>query len=233
MKYVSLRLMRGLPACFSVSLVRSSFISRLRELGGLGLVAILAGSGCAKRIDFTPEDLEEVQVKAGVDPLRVYVNKTMVAAYPRDAGQQHFDVRGRISASSRRDVRVVETTRRTMGQIIEIAQRNGQPLLWVTFDRACRSPECAYGFVQTEDRRYRLMEVPVLPGYSPPAVYRGKEREKQRMQKGKISSLAEANEVYILKKKNGDILTLDLQAIKETKDEGTKVRSRNRGVSLP
>lgn len=202
-------------------------------LSAAALVGVLTSSGCAKRIDFTPADLEEVQVKAGVDPLRVYVSKNMVTTYPRDAGQQHFDVRGRISESSRRDLRIVETSRRTMGQIIEIAQRNGQPLLWVTFDRACRAPECAYGFVQTEDKRFRLMEVPKLSGYSEPTVYYRKERETRRMQKGKLASLAEANEVYLLKKKTGDILTLDLQVIKEIKDEGTKVRSRNRGVDLP
>jgi len=230
MKYVIWRMMRGLLARFTASSTRTrSTATRC----AWALVIALGGTGCAKRIDFTPTELEEVQVKAGVDPLRVYVNKTMVALYPRDRGQQQFNVHGSIRASSRKDLRIVETTRRTMGQIVEISERNGQPLLWVTFDRACRAPECAYGFVQTEDKRFRLLEVPNAAGYGTPTVYYRRERDKLRMQKGKLASLAEANEVYLLKKKNGDILTIDLQVIKEVRDEGTKVRSRNRGVDLP
>jgi len=217
MKYVILRIMRGIKALASVLLACS---------------VVALSSACARRVDFTPTDLEEVQTKAGVDPLRVYVSKKLVAQYPRAKGSEQFDVRGRISESSRRDLRIVETTRRTMGQIIEIAERNGQPLLWVTFDRTCRSPDCAYGFVQTEDKRFRLLEVPALPGYAVPAVFYGRDSDKRRMQPGKLASLAEANEVFLLKKGNGDLATIDLEVIKKSKDEGTTVRSRNRGVEL-
>lgn len=198
----------------------------------LSLVASLALPACARRTDFTPGDLTRVQTEADVQPLRVYMSETVIARYPRSESQDRIAVRGAITESSRQDVKDVETTRNTMGLILSIDELNGQPLLWVTFDARCKTEECAYGFVQTEDERFRLVTVPELPGYQAPTLYRRRVSDKNELTKGKLASLAEANEVYVYKKSNGDIATIELQVKKRTEDRSRTVRQRQRGVGI-
>jgi hypothetical protein len=50
------------------------------------------------------------------------------------------------------------------------------------------------------------------------------------MAKGKLSSLAEANEVYLVKKRNGKILTVALHVKKVVDDQTTTRTRRQRGI---
>jgi hypothetical protein len=114
--------------------------------------------------------------------------------------------------------------------ILKIEELNGKPLLWVTFDSECKVPECAYGFVETEDKQYRLITVPPREGYAKARAYRHCVWKKRRLRRGKLASLAEANEVYLVKKRNGKILTIELE-VKKVVDNRTRTRTRrSRGI---
>jgi len=211
----------------------SDFMMRMgnRALGSvLAILGLTLLPSCAKRIDFTPEELERVQTKAGVDPLRVYVSQKVIAQYTSRVKDESFNVNRDIREASRQDRRKVETTRNTMGLILEVAELNGQPLLWVTFSPRCKLPECAYGFVQTEDKKYRLVSIPELPTYGKPTAYRGMTCESRKLSRGKLASLAEANEVYVLKRSNGKLQTIDLQVKKLVERGGRTTRERNVGI---
>ena len=122
------------------------------------------------------------------------------------------------------------TTRNTAGLILDIDELNGKPLLFVTFDPLCKVRECAYQFVETEDQRYRLVELPTREGYNTERVYRALVWKKRKLEKGKLASLAEANEVYLVKKNNGKILTMVLEVKKVTSDRTQTRTRRNRGI---
>jgi hypothetical protein len=196
------------------------------------LVAATAGlgSGCAKRFHLTPAELERVQTEAGVNPLRVYVSHRMLAIYDEAAVAEQYDVNRKIVEGSKKERVAKDTRKNDGGLILKIDELNGKPLLWVTFDPGCNVPDCAYGFVETEDKLYRLISVPPIEGYAPPKVNRSCKSKKKRMAKGKLSSLAEANEVYVLKKRNGKILTIALHVKKVVDDRVTTKTQRSRGI---
>lgn len=194
----------------------------------LGFAAMT--SGCAKRLPLTPKELERVQTEAGVNPLRVYTERRMVALYDEAGVEQAYDVNRKIREGSDKEQEKVVTTRNTAGLILKIEELNSRPLLWVTFDATCKDPACAYGFVQTEDKRYRLITSPPMEGFAQARVYRHCVWKKRRLKHAKLSSLAEANEVYLVKKRNGKILTMELE-VKKVLDNSTKTRTRrSRGI---
>jgi hypothetical protein len=196
------------------------------------LVAATAGltAGCAKRYHLTPRELERVQTEAGVNPLRVYTSHKLIAIYDEAAVTQQYDVNRKIVEGSDKERIKDVITKNTAGLILKIEELNGKPLLWVTFDPSCKVPDCAYGFVETEDKLYRLVTVPPVDGYAPAKAHRRCKWKKRRMKKGKLSSLAEANEVYLVKKRNGKILTIALH-VKKVVDDKVKTRTRRqRGI---
>ncbi len=186
-------------------------------------------AGCSKRLALVPTELAKVQVESGVQPLRVYPSKRMVSIWKQAAVQQNFEVDREIIESSDRDQFKNTTSRKTSGQILKIEDRNGMPLLWVTFDGSCNDPKCAFGFVLTEDNRYRLVERPKLEGYEEdPASYHLCVGKNRVMKLGKMKSLGEANEVYVNKRKNGKLRTIHLEVIKVI-DNRTRTRTRRSG----
>jgi hypothetical protein len=196
------------------------------------LVATAAGltTGCAKRFHLTPAELERVQTEAGVNPLRVYTSHKLLAIYDEAAVDEQYTVDRKIVEGSKKAQIKDVTTRNTAGLILKIEELNGKPLLWVTFDPSCKLPECAYGFVETEDKLYRLVTVPPVEGYAPAKTHRRCKSKRRRMSKGKIGSLAEANEVYLVKKRNGKILTIALH-VKKVVDDRVQTRTRrSRGI---
>ena len=204
----------------------------------LVLVAMVAvamtmvGAGCGKRYRFEPKELDRVQTlsKDGVSPLRVFPSSKFVVLYDEANVAQQYQVQKKIvEASDRQRIKQI-VTHNTAGQIVAIEQLNGAPLLKVTFDPSCRSSECAYGFAQTDGGSYRLAVVPTREGYGPPKVFHKRLNPRRRMQRAKMASLAEANDVYVLKKSSGKILTIDLQ-VKKVVDRSVRTDSqRARGI---
>jgi hypothetical protein len=205
------------------------FVRARARLAALGLL-IAFGGGCAKRFAFTPKELDRVNTEADLQALRVFPSKRLIALYDESNVPENYAVNKQIVESSDKDQLKEIMTKDTAGFILEIEELNGKPLLWVTFEPSCADPSCAYGWVQTEDKHYRLVSAPKRTGYADPRLYRPCVWKRRRLAKGKLKSLAEANEVYLVKKRNGKILTVELQ-VKKVIDDRTKTRTRRaRGV---
>jgi hypothetical protein len=186
--------------------------------------------GCAKRYPLTPDELQRVGTESREQNLRVYTNKRLIGLYDEADVQEQYQVQKKIREASDQDRLKEVITNNTAGLILEQSERNGAPLLSVTFDPSCRTPACAYGFVQTETGHFRLVTVPPREGYGDPRSYRACVWKKRRLHKGKLNSLAEANEVFLVKKRNGKILTIDL-TVKKVVDKRTKTKTRrNQGI---
>jgi hypothetical protein len=192
--------------------------------------ALLGLSGCARRFYLEPKELEKVQTEAGVQPLRVYTHRKLIAIYDESDKDETFRVEREIKESARNQQVKKIITRNTAGLILKIDESNGMPLLWVTFDPSCTEVDCAFGFVQAEDGRYRLHTVPKREGYEDARAFRHCVWKKRRLKPGKMSSLAEANEVYLVKKRNGKILTIDLDVKKKVDRRTQTDTERSRGI---
>jgi hypothetical protein len=192
--------------------------------------ALLALSGCARRFYLQPKELEKVQTQAGVQPLRVYTHRRLIALYDEKDVDEKFRVEREIKESARNEQVKKIITRNTAGLILKIDESNGMPLLWVTFDPGCTETDCAFAFAQAEDGRYRLHSVPTRMGYKDPRSFRAIVWKKRRLRPGKMSSLAEANDVYLVKKRNGKILTIDLDVKKKVDRRTQTDTERSRGI---
>lgn len=197
----------------------------------LAAIALVGPSGCAKRLALEQKELERVQGtgEAGLDSLRVYTNERLVTTWVEGNVNEQFEVDREIrEASARLRIKNVTTTSDS-GKILKIEESNGMPLLWVTFSASCSAPECAFGFVQTEDGLFRLFKSPPLEGYAPPANYYKWLWKKYRVMKlGKLKSLGEANDVLVNKKRNGKLRTIYLEVDKLV-DDRTRTRTRRSG----
>lgn len=207
---------------------RAKFLSRL---GGLALaLGLLTSSGCARRLELTPGEFERIdKQEQATEALRVYVSKRLIVVYEADERDAKYQVDKTINTSQDRNLLRVIISRGTMGQIIDTEDRNGAPLLWVTFSARCKDKDCAYGFVQTEDGVFRLTVVPEREGYLAPKVYFRNEPKKQ-MALGKLKSLAEKNSVFVFKKKNGKVRTIDLIVKKRVDNDRQVDTIRDGGV---
>lgn len=193
-------------------------------------LGLFASSGCARRLELTPAEFERIdKQEQATEALRVYVGKRTVILYEADTRSQSYEVDRTINTAQDRQVLRVIIGRSTMGQIIDTEDSNGAPLLWVTFSGRCKDKDCAYGFVQTEDGVFRLSRVPEREGYKEPTVY-FKRDPKKKMELGKLKSLAEKNNVYVFKKKNGKVKTIDLIVKKRTDNRRQTNTIRDGGV---
>lgn len=170
--------------------MRRSFV---RALVGLAWIAAL--SACAARYQLLDEDLNDAREQQSLERLRVYPSHRTISVYDEPTSGT-ITVSRQIRERSTRDRRKRILTIDTSGAIVGEDVLNGAALLWITFDRSCAEAGCAYGFVQTEDGRYRLVHVPERDGYAPPKVYRGWVGQRRQMKRGHLHALSEANTVY-------------------------------------
>ncbi|MEM7154263.1 MAG: hypothetical protein AAF799_15565 [Myxococcota bacterium] len=195
----------------------------------LAAFALLASSGCAKRLALKQAELERVgKTDTGVPSLRVYVSHRLVTVYDEAQVDQQFQVDKQIRQESDRQRLKNVLTKNTSGKILKVDESNGMQLLWVTFDASCSEPDCAFGFVQNEDGLYRLMQTPPFEGYAEPKSYHTCLAKSHLMKLGKMKSLGEPNDVYVNKKKNGKLRLVNLEVIKVV-DDRTRTRTRRSG----
>lgn len=204
-----------------------------RALSALVLSAGLISSvGCAKRLQLSPAEFERIdKQEQATQDLRVYVSKKTVIVYEADDRNATYEVDRTINTSQDQQLLRVIIGRSTMGQIIDKEERNGAPLLWVTFSKRCAEKDCAYGFVMAEDGVFRLTEVPEREGYLAAKVYLKSDRNDKKLLKlNKLRSLAEKNDVYVLTKKNGKTKTVDLIVKKRNTNKKQTTTIRDGGV---
>ncbi|TPV96690.1 MAG: hypothetical protein B7733_03365 [Myxococcales bacterium FL481] len=203
----------------------------MRFLRVLVAFALLSSGtfGCAKRVVLNPTELERVE-RAGVKRLRVYPSNKIVLMYEKKAREGSYEVQRRVEESERRDEIKHVITKNTAGQVIDSEDVNGAKMLWVTFDPSCEVKACAFGFAQSENGPYRLAVLPPREEATDPIPYRGCKRKGTRLKLGKVASLAEMNDVYLLKKGGGKVLTVELEILKVT-DKGVRTKvQRSRGI---
>jgi len=196
----------------------------------LALLAALGLSGCAQRRLLTNQVLDEARKQKSVEQLRAYVSNRTIASYDQRLLEERRMGREVVDRSERRRLRRT-LGRQQRGKIIKVDKLNGQTLLWVSFERTCQSPDCAFGFVSTEDERYRLVQAPVRSGYEAPSMYRGVATKRQKMAKGKLKALSDANAVYKLnrKRKRKRHLSVILELKKQVDDHVDTRREKIRG----
>lgn len=206
-----------------------------RLVGTLGVLALSLGlvssSGCAKRYILTPQEFERIEKReAATEDLRVYVSKKLIVIYELEDDKKTYVVDRDIKTSSEENIVKVTIARNTRGLIVDVEDRNGAPLLWVSFNPKCTIKDCAFGFVQTEDSIFRLHSMPEREGYKKPRAYFKRFKEKKRMGLGKLKSLAEKNEVYLWKNWREKIFTIDLIVKKRTVKKIGVTREKPPGV---
>ncbi|MBC8074373.1 MAG: hypothetical protein IAG13_38995 [Deltaproteobacteria bacterium] len=196
-----------------------------RSLGTLLVASTLALGGCAKRLPLGASELERVKTASGVAPLRVYVSKKVLSIYAEANISEDYKVQKTIRSSSDQDGLKEVTLRDTSGLILKIDEVNGATALWVTFDPHYDKPEDAMLFVQGDDGLFRLSVVPERKSYKLRNSYRGCKCKGRILRPGKMRSLAEQNDVLLVKKPNGKLLTIELQ-VKKIVDDRTRTRTR-------
>lgn len=211
---------------------RPSALSVGRGAVLLTALVMLTASGCAKRFSLVPKELEKVEEEKNLKSLSVYTSKRLVTTWIEGEVEQSFEVSGEIRQASARQQLKNAVPKSVPGQILKVEDLNGMPLLWVTFDSSCAEPDCAFGFVQTEDKLYRLFQAPKLEGYGPPKNHHACKSKRRVMKLGKMKSLGEANDVMVNKKRNGKLRTIHLEVIKEV-DDRVRTRSRRSGGVKP
>lgn len=157
-------------------------------------------SGCARRHKLTPDGLAWLERSAkDKDQIFVYPHKRVVAVYER-LKEASVVVDRTVKQDSQTLKKIVPLERNEAGQIIDRSDRNGVPMLWISFNPKCNARDCAFGFVRTEDELYKLVETPTYEGFRLLGVYRKSETRRNRMKKRKVKAFGEANEVYTLKR---------------------------------
>lgn len=206
---------------------RKRYVSKL---GVLALtVGLLANTSCARRLTLTPGEFERIEKREqATEDLRVYVSKKLVVLYELEDDAATYEVDKTINTSSEQNLLRVIIAKNTKGLIIDTEDRNGAPLLWVTFNSKCKDKDCSFGFVQTEDGVFRLHSVPERDGYKKGKAYF--KNEKKQMALGKLKSLAEKNDVFLWKNKRDKIFTIDLIVKKRTDTKRRVDTERGTGV---
>ncbi len=157
-------------------------------------------SGCTARYVLSDAALRDAQARDKFQDLGVYVSHRTIPVYERDEFSQKR-VDRTIEDNSRKGRLRRPIGRNAVGLIVSEDLRNGARRLWVTFSRTCREVECAYGFVQTEDGRYRLVDLPERQDYEKSSVYRSCVIKRHQLKLGKLRALSDANAVYRLERK--------------------------------
>lgn len=213
--------------------MRAQGLHRQRLLRTLGVLALSVGlgasTGCAKRLELSPAEFERIdKQEQATEDLRVYVSKKLVVIYEEDVDSEDYDVNKTIVESSEENRLKVIISRSTKGLILSTDEKNGAPLLWVTFSTRCEDKDCAYGFVQTEDGVFRLAVLPDRPGYKEPKPYF--KTEKKPLKLNKLKSLAEKNDVYLWKNWRDKVFTVDLIVKKRKKKKRDTEIERDGGI---
>lgn len=176
-------------------------VCRRVAVGAFVVALVSTLSACSARYKLVDAELARPRAADDLASLYPLVSNRMIVTYDRSGARETQAGRTIKDRSVGRQLkRVLNRNRR--GLIIEETVRNGAPMLWVTFEpRKCTTRSCAFGFVRTDDGRYRLALLPKQEGFSTPKVYRGIVSERRQLKLGKLRSLADANAVYRLERK--------------------------------
>lgn len=189
------------------------------------VLSVLALCGCASRHLLTDTELAQADARNVRGDLRVYVSNRMITSYDRNATASTV-IRREIRGRAVDDRFLRRLTPNAPGKIVGEDRSSGARRLWVSFDPRCSQPDCAYGFVGTEDGKYRLQVLPPREGYAAPTVYHRCTLNRHKMALGRLQSLSDANAVYRLKRKQPRTIFLEVK-------KDVRSRTRTSGTNDP
>lgn len=185
----------------------------------------LASAGCARRFALSAAELARVAVDdPGLERLRVHVDRRLLVVYEPVEAAGRYAVDGAVirEESDRRSLRQIVGVG-AAGAVVGRTEAGGMPVLWVSFDAACRDPGCALGFVLDEAGRHTLFAVPPVVGMEP-RVHDRRGRARRELTLRRVRSLADANAVYA-RERRGRVVTVGLEVRKSVRRrERTEVR---------
>lgn len=199
----------------------------------IAIIGLLIDVGCARRVNLSLAEFDELrQLDPSQETLRVFPGKKLISSYPEEQEVRNVDIKRDkvvVRGAQRPRERIIGVN--TPGKVVAVDELNGMPLLWVTYFADCGAADCAYGFVLTEQKKFSLVAIPGLAGFDDPTSHRGTRTRRNRLRLGKIRSLSELNEVYVVPRRRGKkFLSLDLQIHKETYKPTRKSKQRAPGV---
>ncbi len=199
--------------------------------GTIGLILVAACtllSGCTARYILGRRDLQDALERDAFNQLGVYVTHRTLPVYKRNDSSSKRISR-RIEDRSRDSELYKRINRNDVGLIVHHDHLNGAHRLYVSFKPSCREPDCAYEFVQTEDGRYRLVDLPDRSDYDEKKVYRTFEWDRHELKLGKLRSLSDANAVYRLERKRKKRPKTVFLEVKRTRKKRTDRRFEAEG----
>jgi len=190
-------------------------VSSIKNPALITLVSILLANvcltGCTFRQTLDPKELNRVDKEGVADKLRLYPSRRLVLFFDEEETERTYDVDRKIRRTERREPKKRTTKWNAPGKIIARTDSNGMTVLWVSWRSDCNKVECAYGFVRTEDNRYKLFDTPRKQGYKAPREYRRTAFKHNRLKPGRVEALSEANKVLLKKNVLKKVKTVDLQ----------------------
>jgi hypothetical protein len=174
--------------------------TRLSIAAVVGVLMCMNLCACAARHILSNKRLAEAETNGAADVLRVYVSHRTVAVYDRGVLDTTV-VRKQVDRRKVKDRLKVKLGRNDSGIVVDEGALNGHRLLWVSFSRRCQSQECAFGFVHTEDGRYRLVELPERDEFADPYAFRSCTIKRQKLRLERLYAISDANAVFKLKRK--------------------------------
>lgn len=188
----------------------------------------------------SPDPLAPGEAAAAPQPIRltrlnVYLGRKLRSYYPQAQDPLDYALTGgriRLRGAHRPKISIV--SRNVPGLVIDEDTLNGMRRLWVTWDADCLDRSCAYGFVHTGPLdRFSLVDVPDIADYKPAVSYRRLRLRRNLMRLQKQRSLAEINEVLAVKRRrNGKVLTVNLQVLKNSYRPTRAERDYKRGIKV-
>lgn len=174
------------------------------------LLSTLCLTGCIRHT-LDPDELKTADDTGKTKDLRLYPSRRLVLFYDENETERTYEVNRRIRRTERRRPKRKTTPRRAPGKIVERTTSNGMVVLWVSWRGDCTDSTCAYGFVHTEDGLYKLFATPRKEGFKEPRGYRSTSCKFNRLKRGRVEALSEANDVLLKRTVLKKVKTIHLQ----------------------
>ncbi|MEZ4385221.1 MAG: hypothetical protein R3A79_28090 [Nannocystaceae bacterium] len=184
---------------------RSPHLRRPRRLA-VAAVALLAAlaPACARRQALDAPALTRLRA---VDPelrqLRVYLDHRLVVVYPDEEARSLAVRRGVVEEATVAESLRHVVRRRSAGAVIA-ATDDGRGL-WVSFDPACETVDCAFHFIAAGDDAFALAEVPARAGRGAPEPHRGRVVEGTRLRPQLVDPQVSAAQILAVPRRRGSV----------------------------
>lgn len=184
----------------------------LRLRGGILVLGAMALSACAPaRSYLKPSEVQKLSRQSGwKHRIEVFPDADHVVVFPSADRRVRVSDDAEYVDRARNEVYVLRVRKDYPGRIIGTGRENGKAWLWVSYSPECKRRSCAFGYVESEQGRFSLAQLPKAQGYLPATVYRGELEEESRMELSRLLSFDEPHQIWYWQG-DGQITSVDLQ----------------------